>query len=39
MQEPNGNERLDGIERILENIPIKHDALASTAAEFFGRIA
>jgi chromosome segregation ATPase len=38
-QQPNGNDRLDRIERIIEGLAEKHDALASTAAEFFGRLA
>jgi hypothetical protein len=39
MQQPNGNDRLDRIERILEGLAVKHDSLASTAAEFFSRLA
>lgn len=39
MQQPNGNDRLDRIERIIEGLAAKHDALASTAAEFFSRLA
>jgi len=39
MQQPSGNDRLDRIERILESVAVKHDALASTAAEFFSRLA
>lgn len=37
--QPNGNDRLDRIERIIESLAVKHDALTSTAAEYFGRLA
>lgn len=39
MQRQPNDDRLDRIERIIEDLAIKHEAVASTAAEYFSRIA